>query len=142
MSTATVLILPMLFLYFSYYSCNISILKLITTTSYSILSVLLSRQITNISSQISYCLWGLLDRNFSAILEEVCNEKILCWNKCYSSEEWPDRCIIPSLYKGWEMRLTRGNQRVNFSFCSSSIAINTCLFQSRVSSTACNHISV
>lgn len=130
----------LLFLYLSYTS------YIITVTSYTIPILFFQyRQITNISIQISYFPWSLLDNNFSAILEGVRNEKIpgeICWNNCYPSEEWSDLCIVRSLYKRWEMRFTRGNQGVNFSFLSSSSPINTCLFLSHVTSAALNHITV
>lgn len=135
-SSYAIQVLLLLFICYSYTSCTI------TVTSYIIPILFFQyRQITNIRIQISYFSWRLLDSNFSAVLEEVHNEKIpreICWNNCYPSEEWSDLCIFQSLYKRWERRFTRGNQGVKFSFLSSSSPINTCLFLSHVTSAACN----
>lgn len=103
------------------------------------------RKIEDIRNQTFHFPWSLLFSDFSAIFEEVYNEKIpgdICWNRCFPSEILSDLCIIWTLYRWWDRRFTRGNQRVNFSFLSLSSPNNTCVFLSHVTSAACNHITV
>jgi len=78
-------------------------------------------------------------------LEELGNEMIpeeICWNNCCPSEERSNVCIVRSLYKRWERRITRGNEGVNYYFLSLSYTINTYFSLFSVTSAACNHITV
>lgn len=129
----------LLFLYFSYYFYTPISLLLLSTLFFQY------RKIENIRYKILCFPWSLLFSNFSVIFEEAHNEKIcgdMCWNDYFSSEDLSDLCIIWSLYRMWDNRCTRKNQRVNFSFLSLSSPNNTCVFLSHVTSAAFSHITV